>query len=365
MARKRITVGSLVAGIRDDWLAQQSEDILEPDLPIIDPHHHLWDVPHHRYLLPQLLTDLNSGHDIRATVYVNCQSFYRTEGPVELRSVGEIEFANGVAAMATSGRYGAVRVCAGIVGFASLGLGAKVEDVLAAQVAAGNGRYRGVRHASNWDENEDVPNGHTDPPAGLLRDSTFRQGFAKLRQFNLSFDAWLYHPQLADLTDLARAFPEQPIVLNHVGGVLGCGPYAGRRDEIFAQWRREIYELSTCPNVFVKLGGLGMKISGFGFENQPQPPSSHDLAVAWRPYIETCIEAFTPQRCMFEGNFPVDKISCAYPVLWNAYKRLTAGAMDAEKTALFYGSAERFYRLADETQTSRLGHKPPYSRHQR
>ncbi len=345
MTDDKITLERRFAGIDEDWLAQLSEDILEPDLPIIDAHHHLWDFPRNRYLLPEMLADTHSGHDIRATVYVDCTSYYRATGPLEMRPVGEIEFANGVAAMAASERYGKTQVCAAIVGFADLRLGAAVEDVLEAEIAAGNGRFRGIRYVVSWDPHEEIHNGHTKPPAGLLGDPTFRQGFAKLSKFDLSFEAWLYHPQLGDVVDLARAFPEQAIVLNHVGGVLGVGPYAGRREEIFAIWKQAITELATCPNVFLKLGGLGMKSLGFGFDKQARPPSSQDLAEAWRPYVETCIEAFGPERCMFESNFPVDKYSCAYPILWNAFKRLAADASDSEKEALFRGSAAKFYRL--------------------
>jgi len=347
MSADKTTIGSRFAGIRDDWLALDAEEILEPDLPIIDPHHHLWDFPDARYLLPELLADTDSGHNISATVYVDCTSYYRSSGPAELRSTGEVEFANGVAAVAASERYGTTLACAGIVGYADLRLGAAVEDVLAAHIAAGNGRYRGIRHVVNWDASTEIHNGHTEPVSGLFGDPIFRQGFAKLQQFDLSFEAWLYHPQLADVIDLARNFPEQPIVLNHVGGVLGIGPYADRRDEIFSEWRQRIIELSACPNVSVKLGGLGMKTCGFGFENRDRPPSSQDLATEWRPYIETCIEAFGPARCMFESNFPVDKHSCAYPVLWNAFKILTTGASAAEKKALYYDSAAQFYRLGE------------------
>ncbi len=345
MAASTPKVSRSIAAIREDWLALESEDIIEPDLAIIDAHHHLWDFPQRRYLLPEFLADSDSGHDIRATVYVDCTPYYRGGGAPEMRPVGEVEFANGVAAMAASGRYGTTRVCAAIVGFADLRLGAEVAPVLAAGVAAGNGRFRGIRNVANWDPGDKVHNGHTDPGAELYRDATFRQGFAKLAEFDLSFEAWLYQPQLDDVTDLARAFPEQPIVLNHAGGILGIGSYAGRRDELFAHWRRQISELAACPNVFVKLGGLGMKISGFGFEKRQRPPSSEDLAAAWRPYVETCIEAFGPERCMFESNFPVDKHSCAYPVLWNAFKRLAAGASASEKQALFHDSAAKFYRI--------------------
>ena len=327
------------------WLARRQEAILEPDLGICDPHHHLWDFSSNRYLLPDLLADTESGHKIEQTVFVECTAFYRADGPEERRVIGETEFVNGAAAMAASGRYGATRACAGIVGYADLTRGAAVEEILAAHVAAGNGRFRGIRHAAGWDASDEVQNSHTKPPPELLKRAEFRAGFARLKQFGLSFEAWLYHPQLADVADLARAFPEQPIVLDHVGGPLGIGPYAGRRDEIFAQWRDAIRTLARSPNVYVKLGGLGMKICGFAFHKRPEPPSSEELAAAWRPYIETCIEAFGAERAMFESNFPVDKASCSYAVLWNAFKRLAAGASAAEKSALFRDTAMRFYRL--------------------
>lgn len=345
MSEKTSTVASRAAGVDEAWLERTQEPILDPDLPICDPHHHLWDFPTHRYLLPDLLADTGSGHNVESTVFVECTAFYRAEGPPALRVVGETEFVNGAAAMAASGRYGATRACAAIVGRADLAMGAAVEDVLAAQVAAGNGRFRGIRHAAGWDASDAVHNSHTDPPRGLYRDARFRAGFAKLRQFGLSFDAWLYHPQLGDVADLARAFPEQPIVLDHVGGPLGVGPYAGRQREIFPQWQKAIREVAACGNVHVKLGGLGMKICGFGFHKRAAPPGSAELAEAWRPYVETCLEAFGPQRAMFESNFPVDKASVSYAVLWNAFKRLAAGAAAAEKAALFRDTARRFYRL--------------------
>jgi L-fuconolactonase len=259
--------------------------------------------------------------------------------------VGETEFVNGAAAMAASGRYGKLRACAGIVGYADLTLGSAVERVLAAHVAAGNGRLRGIRHAAGWDASDAVQNSHTAPPPELFRRADFREGFARLRQFDLSFDIWLYHPQLAEVTELAHAFPEQPMVLDHVGGPLGIGPYEGRRQEIFPVWRSAIRTLAGCPNVHVKLGGLGMKICGFALHKRAEPPDSEELASLWRPYNETCIEAFGPERCMFESNFPVDKVSCSYAVLWNAFKRLAAGASPAEKALLFRDTARRFYRL--------------------
>jgi predicted TIM-barrel fold metal-dependent hydrolase len=319
--------------------------VLEPALPICDPHHHLWDFEAHRYLLPDLLADVTSGHDVRSTVFIECTSMYRPDGPPELRPLGETEFVNGAAAMSASGRYGPVRACAGIVGFADLALGARVEAVLEAHLALSGGRFRGIRHISACDASPAIRRSHTNPPPHLLGDARFREGFARLRGLGLSFDAWLYHPQIGELTELARAFPEQPIVLDHVGGPLGIGPYEGKRAEIFPQWRKAIVELATCPNVHVKLGGIGMKINGFGFHKRPRPPGSEELAQTWRPYMETCIEAFTPRRCMFESNFPVDKVSGSYRVYWNAFKRLAAGASAAEKAALFHDTAAAFYRL--------------------
>lgn len=332
-------------GDNSAWLALQPEQVLEPGLPICDPHHHLWDFESHRYLLPELLADVNSGHAVRSTVFIECTAMYRADGPEELRPLGETEFVNGAAAMSASGRYGPARACAGIVGFADLCLGAQVEPVLEAHVAAGGGRFRGIRHISAFDASSVIRRSHTNPPPRLLGEARFREGFARLRKLGLSFDAWLYHPQIAELTDLARAFPDQPIVLNHVGGPLGIGPYAGKRDEIFPQWRQSIRALAQCPNMQVKLGGLGMKIIGYDFHKRPRPPGSQELADLWRPYIETCIEAFTPRRCMFESNFPVDKVSGSYRVYWNAFKRLASGASAAEKAALFHDTAAAFYRL--------------------
>ena len=327
------------------WLAMQPEEALEPELPICDPHHHLWDFQTHRYLLPDLLEDLNSGHDVRSTVFIECTAMYKASGPEELRPLGETEFVNGAAAMSASGGYGAARVCAGIVGFADLSLGARVEQVLEAHVTAGGGRFRGIRHISAFDPSGAIRRSHTNPPPQLLGEAAFREGFARLQPLGLSFDAWLYHAQIPELTELARAFPDQPIVLNHVGGPLGIGPHAGKRDEIFPQWRQAIQALAECPNMFVKLGGLGMKIIGYEFHKRPRPPGSEELAGLWRPYIETCIEAFTPERCMFESNFPVDKVSGSYNVYWNAFKRLASGASESEKAALFHDSAATFYRL--------------------
>jgi L-fuconolactonase len=331
--------------VRQDWLDRRREAILEPDLPIVDPHHHLWDRTQWRYLLDELLADINTGHNIIATVFVQCRAMYRASGPVEMRPVGETEFVNGVAAMGASGIYGRTKICAGIVGHADLGLGSRVEPVLEALVRAGGDRFRGIRHITAWDADESLKNPAYTPPPGQLGDKTFREGFAVLGRLGLSFDAWLYHPQIGELAALARAFPDTRIVLDHVGGPLAIGPYAGKRQELFAGWKASIQDLAACPNAYVKLGGLGMRINGYDFHEKTDPPSSETLAEAWRPYIETCIAAFGASRCMFESNFPVDKGSYSYPVFWNACKLLAKGASKTEKAELFAGAAARFYRL--------------------
>jgi L-fuconolactonase len=335
--------------VRQEWLDRRREEIIEPDLPIVDPHHHLVDRPETgRYLLPELLADLGAGHNITATVYLEWLSMYRATGPAELRPVGEIEFANGVAAMAGSGTYGRTRVCAGIVGYADLTLGAAVEKVLEAMIVAGGGRFRGIRFITATHPDQSDWGSPVWRPEGLLMDTRVREGFARLAPLGLSFDAWMYHTQLGELVDLARAFPETQIVLDHVGGPIGLGRYASKRDEVFAEWSGWIRELAACPNVHIKLGGLGMRMFGFTLHTGELPPSSEELAAAWRPYIETCIAAFGPERAMFESNFPVDKGSCSCAALWNAFKRIAVGCSAAEKQALFSGTATKFYRLGQQ-----------------
>ena len=332
--------------VRLDWLDRRREEIIEPDLPIVDPHHHLVERPETgRYLLPELLADTSDGHNITATVYLEWLSMYRAQGPVELRPVGEVEFANGVAAMAASGTYGRTQICAGIVGYADLTLGAPVEKVLQAMIQAGGGRFRGIRFITASHPEQAAWGSAVIRPEGLLMNPKLREGFARLAPLGLSFDAWMYHTQLSELVDLARAFPGTQIVLDHVGGAIGLGPHAGKRDEVFVAWSRQLHELATCPNVSIKLGGLGMRMFGFTHHLGELPPSSEELAAAWRPYIETCIAAFGPERAMFESNFPVDKGSCSYHVLWNAFKRIAGGCSAAERAALFAGTATKLYRL--------------------
>jgi len=332
------------------WLEQVREPIIDPARPICDPHHHLWDHPGSRYLLDELLADIGSGHNVVATVFVECASMYRNAGPDRLRPVGETEFVNGIAAMSASGGYGSARVCAGIVGFADLRLGAEVGAVLDRHLQASE-RFRGIRHAAGWDADERVRNSHTEPPPGLLLDTTFRAGFAELARRGLSFDAWLYHPQIPELTDLARAFPDTIIVFDHFGGPLGIGPYEGRREEIFVQWQRDVAELARCPNVFAKLGGLVMPVNGFGFHRRERPASSDEIVAATGRYYRHAIECFGPERCMFESNFPVDRQSVSYHVLWNAFKKLVADASEQEQQALFHDTATRAYRIGVESSS--------------
>jgi predicted TIM-barrel fold metal-dependent hydrolase len=342
-----------------------SEAILEPGLPIIDPHHHLWDrraantgdlpPPRHGfeamlrmvplYLFDELLADMKSGHNVIATVFMECGAMYRAGGEPAYRCVGETEFVNGVAAMGASGIYGDVRPCAGIVGHADMTLGSAAKGVLEAQIAAGAGRFRGIRHASASDPDPDVlgPLARREP--GLYMSPKFREGFAQLAPLGMSFDAWLLEPQLGDVLDLARAFPDTTIVLDHVGTPLGIGAYAGRREERFGVWHDNIKALAALPNVSVKVGGLAMVFPGFSSYMASPPASSEQLAQEWRPYVDACIQAFGPKRCMFESNFPVDRGTCPYDVLWNAFKVLAKGYTADEKTALFSDTARRVYRL--------------------
>jgi predicted TIM-barrel fold metal-dependent hydrolase len=300
-----------------------------------------------RYLVDELLKDLKSGHNIRGTIYMECGAMYRADGPDALKCVGETEFVNGVAAMTASGIYGDVRACAGIVGHVDLRLGADVvEDTLRSHIAAGHGRFRGIRQSASYDEDPGVLgplSGRN--TAGLYLDKKFREGFAVLHRLGLSFDAWLLEPQLPDLIDLARAFPQTTIVLDHVGTPLGIGSYEGKRSERFGVWKDSIRTLAKCDNVVVKVGGLPMPFAGFKKRMAEADPRSEILAEQWKPYVMTCIDAFGPTRCMFESNFPVDRFGCDYVSLWNAFKRIGSLYTPAEKTALFSGTAKKVYRV--------------------
>jgi predicted TIM-barrel fold metal-dependent hydrolase len=333
-------------GVDESWLGKHREEIIDPDLPIVDPHHHLWDRST-RYLLEEFLADINTGHNIRATVFVQCDAMYRAKGDPAFAPVGETEFVNGVAAMSASGKYGPVQVCAGIVGFAELRLGARVDGVLEAHLRAAGDRFRGIRGRSVWDADPAIKGSMASFPKGLLLDRAFREGYARLSRYRLSFDAWLYFHQIPELADLADAFPETTIILDHIGAPIGVGTYLGRRDQVFKQWKRNLADLARRPNVNVKIGGMGMKLFGFDLDSthRGSPASSEELASAWRPYVETCIEIFGTNRTMFESNFPVDKRATSYAVLWNAFKRLSSECSPSEKTSLFSDTAIRVYRL--------------------
>lgn len=317
-----------------------------PDLPICDPHHHLPDHAHYdRYLLPEYIADITaSGHNIVSTVFVEWLTAYRPDGPEDMRFVGETEFANGIAALTADGHYGP-RVCAGIVSRADL-TGADVDAQLEEHIRAGGGRFRGVRHCAGWDEGPEIYCSHTNPPQNLYGREDFRAGFAKLAAYGLSFEAWQYHTQLPEVTALARAFPDTKIMLDHVGGPLGVGRFAGKRDtEVFTQWKRDLTELAACPNVWVKLGGLAIRLCGFGYNLRDEKPGSDELVTAWRPWIETALEIFGTERAMFESNYPVDKMTCSYGALWNTWKKIASGASETEKARLFHDNAVAFYRL--------------------
>jgi predicted TIM-barrel fold metal-dependent hydrolase len=271
---------------------------------------------------------------------------YKKYGPEELRPIGETEFVRGIAAQSASGRYGNTTVASGIVGFADLTLGHAVAPILEAQIAAGGGRFLGIRYICTWDASRDIESRVKTPK--LLSDPKFREGFAYLDKYNLSFDAWLYHTQLGDLLDLARAFPDTPIILDHIGGPLGIGPYTGKREQVFREWKQAIVALAACPNVVVKLGGLGMPLTGFRWHERSTPPNSVELAQMTAPYYRWCIEQLGPDRCMFESNFPVDRISYSYTVLWNAFKRISKDFSLNERALLFHDTAVKVYRLASK-----------------
>jgi len=334
------------SGVVDEaWLARHQEEILEPNLPIIDAHHHLWMHPGNVYLFPELLADLSSGHNLRATVFEECGSMYRSDGPEELRSLGETEFVTGVAAMSASGKFGTTRACVAMVGNVDLLLGSRVEAVIASHIAASGGRFHAVRFSTAWDADERIPK--IVPRPGILAEPRFLDGFRLLSKFRLAFDAWVYHPQLPEVGVLASAFGDTSIILNHFGSPILGGPNASRPAEVFAEWRAAMTALAREENVFVKLGALPVRRPRTGQLAPAFPLSSEEIAAAWRPFFEVCLEKFGARRCMFESNFPVQKRFCSYPVLWNAFKRLAAGCSAEEKRQLFGGTSARAYRLPE------------------
>lgn len=324
-------------------------DIVDPEFAIIDTHHHQWDPAGAvsqgqagRYMVEELVADVNSGHNVKATVFVECGSYYNVDGPPEMAPVGEVEFACGVAAMAASGSYGPTRFCNSIVGYADLlGLGANVDPVLEALIAQGNGRLKGIRYRTNNDP--DV--GKAEAPPHTLSSPAFKAGYARLAKYGLSFDCWAYHPQLGDLIDLVREHPDIPVVLNHCGGLIGMGAYAGRREETYRQWRGHLSQLARHSNVHMKLGGFFMPVFGLDVKGRTDLDATV-LAKAIKPITDTCIELFGPKRCMFESNFPVTREFISYKTMWNSYKLAIADLDLPEKRAVLHDTAKSFYRIS-------------------
>jgi predicted TIM-barrel fold metal-dependent hydrolase len=337
-------MGSNYLPVRADWLAMGAEQALEPDLPIVDAHHHFYDRPGWSYLKDDYLADAESGHHIRASVYMQALTRYRPDGPEALRPVGETEFVLASTPALPTQPTGP-QIAQAIVAYADLRQGSAVAAVLDAHLHAGQGRLRGVRHLVTWDADASLANPLTAAPPHLLRDADYRAGLAQLAQRQLSYDAWLFWPQLAELAEVADAFEDLPIIVNHCGGIVRIGAYADRGPEVFRSWHQAMQALSRRPNVYVKLGGLGMRINGFGFHDGARPPSSTQLAAHWAPWMRACIDLFGPERCMFESNFPVDKGSYSFVNGWNAFKRLSQDFSPAERQQLFEGTASRVYGL--------------------
>jgi L-fuconolactonase len=333
----------------NDWLALTQEPTLEPEIPICDPHHHFWDlrperIPYQRYLLHELVADVQCGHNVRSTVFIETRAMYRPDGPVELRPVGEVEFVQGLAAASASGLYGPCRAAAAIVGHADLKLGDRVKPVLEALQAASPNRFRGIRHTVTWDPHPEIGNREQE---GVLATDAFRAGARVLARMGLSLDTGLSFPQLPELAAFAKAVPDLTIVLNHLGGLNRSGPYGNRDDEVLPTWRRGIAAVAECPNVRLKLGGIGMPRLGFDWHTRSKPIGSEELAASMAPFMTYCIEQFGPERCMFESNFPPDKVSFSHHILFNAFKRFSKGYSAAERAALFHDTAARAYRISD------------------
>jgi len=329
--------------VTQKWLDQVEEEIIDPDRLIIDPHHHLWKRPGHQYLLPELWVDTGSGHCIEKTVYVECRSQYRQDGPGHLRCLGETEFVAGQAEQSDS-HDGRAQI-AGIIPFTDLTAGEDVLEVLEGHERLGNGRFRGIRHPlafahhpeELWTPGRGVEN--------LYKHEGFRAGVRLLGKMGLTYDSWHYHYQNPEFAELARAAPDTCMILDHFGTPLGVGPYADQREEIFTQWKKDIAEIARCENVVAKLGGMAMPDNGFGWHIRDLPANSDEWVEAQRRYYLHAIECFGPARCMLESNFPVDRRSISYAVLYNGLKKMVADFSEEEKDAMFRGTAARVYRL--------------------
>jgi L-fuconolactonase len=332
---------------REAWLGlAPCEPALEPELSIVDTHMHLWRHQTGRYFAEDYERDVRDcGHEIEASVHIECRSMYRTEGPEHFKSVGETEFVAGMAAATAAARHTSSRIAAGIVGYADLLLHDRLDETLEAHIRAAGGRFRGIRQRAKWDADPAVRGPFGADAPGLLRRPEIRHGLAKLATYGLVFEASVFHPQIPDVTAMARAAPEADIVLIHSGSPLGFASYAGRESETRANWTASMRELAKCSNVSIKLGGLLMTLANFDFGVAARPPSSTELAELWRPYIEPCFELFGAERCMVASNFPVDKAGFGHSTVWNMFKRLTSGCSRDEKGAIFRDTAKRVYRL--------------------
>jgi L-fuconolactonase len=328
-------------------LAGRDEPILDPDIPIIDSAHHLFDRPSLRYMFDDYLADARAGHRIVASMYVETLAFTRPDGQELLRPLGEVEFANGVGAMGASGVYGDCRVAAAIVGFADFRFGDQIAELLDRAMAIAPERFRGVRQIAIEHPSKAMLRYVTNPPpAGLMHHPGFRSAFRHLAPRGLTFDAAVFHNQLCDVAELADAFPDTTIVLNHLGQIMALDLDAQSRATLFREWCAAQRDVARRPNVVCKIGGLGLPFWGFGFENRTDPVGYLELADAWRPYVETTIEAFGADRCMMESNYPPDGRSCGFVPLWNALKHVVRAASPKDKAAMFHDVAARVYRMA-------------------
>jgi len=341
-----VPVSGMYAEPRQEWLSQLKEDAIDPAMPIIDPHHHLWSRAGAHYMTDEVLSDMRSGHHIAQTVYIDCRSMYRQSGPEHLKPLGEVEFANGIAAISASGFWGDAKLCEGIVGHCDLRGGALALDLLERSIAVAGHRYKGIRQVAAWVNDPLVSKPIATRPPALLLNTQFRQGFQLLAKLNLSFDAFVFHTQLFELLDLAQTSLNTPIVIDHVGGPIGIGSFANQRNEVFEQWKSGMKALAGLDRVYVKLSGFGMLLPGFKLNEREKPATSTELAALWRPYMETCIELFGTNRCMFASNFPPDKGVCSYVTLWNAFKKMVSNYSETEKKQLFHDTAKDFYRLS-------------------
>ncbi len=327
---------------RQDWYAQVDEEVLDPDLEIVDPHHHLWHLAGADYLIEELWADTGSGHRVTKTVFIECHSSYRNNGPSHLQPVGETEF---VATLANQSNAGPGPCIAGIVAYADLRMSERLPEVLDAHVEAGCGLFRGIRHAGSHSEHSEFLTIPGRAPAGLFLDENFRSGVRLLGRRGHTYESWHYHYQLRDFIELARSAPDTTIILDHFGTPLGVGPYTNYRDEIFTAWKVDIAELANCPNVFAKLGGLAMPDNGYGWHLNKCPPTSDEVVAAHRDYFLHTIDHFGPNRCMFESNFPVDRVSMSYRILYNAFKKIVSDFNAADRAAMFAGTASRVYSI--------------------